>query len=104
MSIALRIYARCIEFNYQVFVLCNSQTGMSAEYYLDPSNQASSDPQLSHHYVLKQFGAEDDYADSMLNDQGKLYRDLKLFLAVDLRACYFLFAFRFRISSFPLSV
>lgn len=44
------------------------QSGNSAEFYLDPDNQSKS--AHTHRQILKQFGAEDDYADEMLNDQG----------------------------------
>lgn len=46
------------------------QTGKSAEYYLEPANQMAGPLTLSHRHILKQFGAEDEYADAMLSDQG----------------------------------
>lgn len=42
--------------------------GNSAEFYM---NHEQSNDVLSHRVILKEFGAEEQLADDMLNDQGK---------------------------------
>lgn len=42
--------------------------GKSAEFYM---NHEESDSLLSHRMILKEFGAQEELADDMLNDQGE---------------------------------
>lgn len=59
---------QCYEF-INLFNL-NFQYGNSAEFYL---NHDESDKILSHKELLKSFGASEELADEMLNDQGKCF-------------------------------
>lgn len=45
--------------------------GNSAEFYM---NHEQSDSLLSHRKILKEFGAQEELADDMLNDQGEYFQ------------------------------